>query len=651
MRRFCTLPSLVAGVATAAMIALAALFIVGAWQPPMGARAQAAQAAASFDGVLEVVWGDPHPQLGRGGEVRYSLGTADGRHIPLLVPSELRMEAVGLSGRPVAVAGQRVAGPALTAGAAPSETIVVSGFAPRAEAIAGGAGTNAVTGTRKVIFLLVKYSNHAAETQVPSFYTNLTNALTPPGGSLFPSTINAFYNKTSNSAFLWSADVGGVGGVGASGGWLTLPQPKTYYANCGWSGSCAQLSQLASDAMALGRAQGIDFSVYNNINFVINNDLDCCAWGGSYYDSVTAKSYGATWEPPWGQETGTYVHEMGHSIGLPHSGWVYWAYDSPWDMMSARQSASNQLCGSYASINSGTTNNIWCSEPGDGFIMQARDYLGWLPGANATTVTMPATATVTLEAGALPVGGAVKYIKICPVGLTCTGGSGSTARFFTVEARVKGLGATSQFDNAIPGEGVIIHDVRMNRPAIGGSCFFNSQSGWAVPVDATPGDYNNATCAGTAAYPNYGLYNAQWTVGQTYTNDTYQFRVTVNSRSGSTFNVTVASNGAPTYTDDPLSAGSTAIKAVHITELRTAINTLRSRYSLGAYTWTDGTLTTGSTAVKALHVAELRTALNAVYTAASRTLPTYTDPTITATSTAVKAVHITEIRNAINGIW
>ncbi len=107
----------------------------------------------------------------------------------------------------------------------------------------------------------------------------------------------------------------------------------------------------------------------------------------------------------------------------------------------------------------------------------------------------------------------------------------------------------------------------------------------------------------------------------------------------------------PTFTDPTLTAGTTAIKAVHITELRSAINTLRTAYGLATYTWTDSTLTTGSTSVKAAHITEMRTALNAVYDARSMTRPTYTDSTITAGSTAVKTTHISELRSAVLAVW
>ena len=87
-------------------------------------------------------------------------------------------------------------------------------------------------------------------------------------------------------------------GLGAPGGWLTLPHPKSYYAPCGWEGPCADLQTLTNDAMSLGRAAGINFSSYDNVNFVMSNDLDCCAHGGGFYSPVEGKFYGATWDRP-----------------------------------------------------------------------------------------------------------------------------------------------------------------------------------------------------------------------------------------------------------------------------------------------------------------------------------------------------------------
>jgi fibronectin type 3 domain-containing protein len=108
---------------------------------------------------------------------------------------------------------------------------------------------------------------------------------------------------------------------------------------------------------------------------------------------------------------------------------------------------------------------------------------------------------------------------------------------------------------------------------------------------------------------------------------------------------------ASLFTDDPLQVGVTVVKAVHVTELRTYIDTLRSRYGLVAYAWTDPLLAANGTAVKVVHITDLRTALQAVYTAAGRTPPTYSDPVLAAGSTTVKAVHLSEIRAAVAAIY
>ena len=392
---------------------------------------------------------------------------------------------------------------------------------------------------------MLKFADDAARPDPHSstFFSNLINPDTPPSGYGIPATINGFFKKTSNNGFSWIGDVGGVGGVGGAA-WITLPKTKTAYAPCGWSGSCFDISTFSSDAVTAAKAQGISFTAYDNVNFVISNDLDCCAWGGGW--TIDGKFMGATWEPPWGQETRVYSHEMGHSLGLPHSGWVYYAYDSPWDVMSGYSDLVVTACGSYVSDNDGgRTDTLYCREPGNGYIMAHRDFLGWIPAANQVTLNYNGPGTsVALEGGALPVGTGIKMIKICLPGYSCTGSS-STTRYFTVEARVKNLASTSLYDNGIPNEGVVIHDVYFGRSAISGSCFFNSQSGWAVPIDATPGDYNSSTCTEASGG---GLKNAQFNVGNTYTNSTYGFTVKVASRVGSTFNVDVNGGGSGVFT-------------------------------------------------------------------------------------------------------
>ncbi|MEO8033964.1 MAG: IPT/TIG domain-containing protein, partial [Acidobacteriota bacterium] len=114
---------------------------------------------------------------------------------------------------------------------------------------------------------------------------------------------------------------------------------------------------------------------------------------------------------------------------------------------------------------------------------------------------------------------------------------------------------------------------------------------------------------------------------------------------------TYVTRPALTFTDDPLQVRVTRVKGVHLTELRTAVNTLRNRYALTNFSFTDPTLTANLTKVKAVHLMELRTALAQVYTAASRTVPPWTPGTITVGSTIITAAQITELRTATRALW
>lgn len=108
-------------------------------------------------------------------------------------------------------------------------------------------------------------------------------------------------------------------------------------------------------------------------------------------------------------------------------------------------------------------------------------------------------------------------------------------------------------------------------------------------------------------------------------------------------------SAAVSFTDDPLTPRTTRVKAIHIAELRQAIDTLRSGAGLGAFSWTDTALTSGMP-VKAIHILDLRSALNAVYTAKSVSLPTYRHA-MTVKTTTITALDIAELRTAVLAIW
>ncbi|MFL6245102.1 MAG: hypothetical protein ACJ74H_03685 [Thermoanaerobaculia bacterium] len=100
------------------------------------------------------------------------------------------------------------------------------------------------------------------------------------------------------------------------------------------------------------------------------------------------------------------------------------------------------------------------------------------------------------------------------------------------------------------------------------------------------------------------------------------------------------------FTDSTLVASSTAVKSDHFTQMRTAVNALRTlNGGQSAFSFTDPTLD-NTMNVKAVHMNELRTQLNNVRTALGFSALTFTD-TVTATSTPIRKVHVDELRNGV----
>ena len=483
-----------------AIVALTLLSIGAAVAQTSGTR---------YEGTLSVIWGDPRPGA-LGGATRFSLTSPDGTRYELQIAPDQRNAAIGYFGKRVIIQG-RAAGRARSG--EPSIAVDQIELAPGSEKVQPRAAV-----TRRVLFVLLRFKGDAQQPHPPRFFRQLTNPLTPLAGSKTPATINGFFNKTSWGKLRWKADVTR---------WLTLPRRKNYYAPCGWNSACADLNGIVNHGLKLVEDDGVNLSAYDNINFVLNNDLDCCAWGGGF--TYKGRFYGATWEPPWGQEAAVYVHELGHSIGLPHSGWVYYAYDSPWDEMSNGSTAQSVQCGTYFSANDNANRAIRCTEPGGGYITAHKNHLNWIPSAKIVVINSKTSKRVKLTANASALAAGIKMIKICIQGRRC---NGSTARYITVEARIGNIA----YEKGLPGNGVIIHDVKMNRAPIGGSCFFNNQSGWAIPIDAKKGDYNKNQCnSGGRPWPNYALGNAQFLPGQTYRNTNLGVVVKVVRKAGSAY--------------------------------------------------------------------------------------------------------------------
>jgi hypothetical protein len=141
----------------------------------------------------------------------------------------------------------------------------------------------------------------------------------------------------------------------------------------------------------------------------------------------------------------------------------------------------------------------------------------------------------------------------------------------------------------------------------------------------------------TTAMTSYS--DSSVTEGATYV---YKVRAIDASSRVSPFSVPDAAT-TMSFTDDPVLANVTIIKAAHITELRQAVNLMRAAGGLGPMSFTDPVLST----VRAIHFQELRTALDQARAALGVTAISYTDPTLITGTTVVKAIHMQELRSGV----
>ena len=271
-------------------------------------------------------------------------------------------------------------------------------------------------------------------------------------------------------------------------GWYMLPQPRSYYVYDNDGDGEVELDWgRAVDDCTLVADADVYFPDFVGINLMFNADLDCCAWGGSWYVNRDGQNrlYRVTWEPPWGYgNIGVIAHETGHGFGMPHSSGDYGqVYDNRWDVMSDIWTD----CGNLTDPVYGCV--------GQGTIAYHHDIEGWIPMDRMARIGTGMRQTLTLEQ--LIFMPDDNYLTaIVPV-------DNSLTSFYTVEARRK-----VSYDVKLPAQGVIIHHVDTGRPEPAhvvdvdrdgntgdayfgvGQSFVDAAAGITVTVDAaTPGGW------------------------------------------------------------------------------------------------------------------------------------------------------------------
>lgn len=459
------------------LLALCSLLVSGV----LGAQTLATR---SLEGVLHLVWGDPQETaLGSvsGASPRYRafVTTDAGESVeiaPVLGQDLSAGDLVALNGRRVRTSGSAAALRAAASGSSGEAVQVLSIAAVGASlgAYAFNAAPDWPVQQRPYAIILCKFNDVPDEPLPVSRYQEMYSSSF--GGA------DDFYREVSD------------GRINIQGtrvyGWYTLPRARSAYV----VNDQANLAQLFNDCTRQADPD-VDFRQVVGMAMHFNAFLDCCSWGGSRtatLDGVT-KTFATMWNASWAR-SGTSWHEMGHSVGLPHSGGPYGrTYDSVWDVMSASTS------GRYLNSDFGFG--------GAQFIGYHKNLLGLIPAGRRVTVTSGEWRGV-LEQHARNANGTGPVLVLVPIAEPLRFGQA-----YTLELRAK-----TGYDVRLPRAALIIHSI--------------------VPGRAEPAQIVDADGDGD---PNDD--GATWTVGETFSDPSAGIEVHVDSLTASGVAVTVVNNG------------------------------------------------------------------------------------------------------------
>jgi hypothetical protein len=280
------------------------------------------------------------------------------------------------------------------------------------------------------------------------------------------------------------------------------------------------LGLIAQDCAEAADA-AINYATVVGINILLNDNLGCCAYGGSFsYTNLDGanRTIRTTWDPPWAQEYDVIGHEMGHAFGMPHSTGPSGSppsglgvYVSAWDVMSdAGGNRSYRPCAEFSNLYGCTA---------QGMIAAQLLYPDWMPAADKAFVNRGFSQSVLLERLRNQPVGSDDLIALIPT----LSNSSLADDYYTVEVRENVGYDQNNMVQLVGGTWTtLIHFVDTNRS------FQNGQ-----PLIVTAG--NSTAINGPAA---------MWQAGESFRDTTRNVTINIIAREGNAVRVNIGNNTA-----------------------------------------------------------------------------------------------------------